>query len=71
MKASTYILACVVPINLFLNYYLVWHPQTTLGFKGAPIAVSITYWIMLFLIILYIKFIEPLIIFIMGLYKFK
>ena len=58
MKASTYVLAAVLPINIALNYYLVWKPSTALGFKGAPIAVSITYWCMLLFLILYIKYVE-------------
>ncbi|KAL4072169.1 MATE efflux family protein [Scleroderma citrinum] len=40
----TRIILCVAPINIFLNYVLVWGPQPArLGFIGAPIASSISY----------------------------
>lgn len=56
--ATTYILIIVAPINFILNYILVWHPTYGLGFIGAPIAVSIIYWLMTILMIGYIAFID-------------
>lgn len=55
--AATYILLIVAPINIALNYLLVWSPYG-LGFIGAPIAVSIVYWLMTILLIAYIAFID-------------
>ncbi|BFZ60072.1 ethionine resistance protein [Saitoella coloradoensis] len=57
-KAGTYILFIAAPLNIVLNYVLVWHPKVGLGFIGAPIAVSFTWWLMAFLGALYIKFID-------------
>ncbi|KAI9296652.1 MATE efflux family protein [Neoconidiobolus thromboides FSU 785] len=58
MQAQTYITFSVLPINLILNYVLVWNESTTLGFKGAPLTSAITYWLYLILGILYAKFIN-------------
>ncbi|KAF0354930.1 MATE efflux family protein [Gigaspora margarita] len=57
MKATTYVLAICCPINIFLNYALIWEPLS-LGYIGAPIATTITNWLMLFLTFLYIKYID-------------
>ncbi|KAM5538601.1 hypothetical protein V8D89_007630 [Ganoderma adspersum] len=43
MRASTYVLAAVAPVNLALNVYLVHH--TRLGLLGSPLAISITFWV--------------------------
>jgi MATE family multidrug resistance protein len=51
MSASTIVLACVFPINLGLNIALVHY--TPLGLLGAPLALSITYWLMFILIALF------------------
>lgn len=56
--AATYILVIVAPINIVLNYVLVWHPTYGLGYIGAPIAVSIVYWLMTLLMLAYIVFID-------------
>ncbi|KAI9569366.1 multidrug Oligosaccharidyl-lipid polysaccharide flippase [Boletus coccyginus] len=38
------IIICVAPINILMNYALVWGPDSIrLGFIGAPIAISISY----------------------------
>jgi MATE family multidrug resistance protein len=58
MNASTYILIIIVPINIALNYLLVNSPTFGLGFIGAPLAVSITNWLMLILGICYVAFIK-------------
>ncbi|EGV63061.1 hypothetical protein CANTEDRAFT_106835 [Yamadazyma tenuis ATCC 10573] len=56
--AATYILMIVAPINILLNYLLVWSPTYGLGYIGAPIAVSIVYWLMTLLMIGYIVFVD-------------
>lgn len=58
MHASTYVLLIVSPLNAFLNYSLVWSPWIGMGFMGAPLATSISYWNMLLLLILYIRFVN-------------
>lgn len=57
-NASTYILAVVVPLNYVLNWLLVWNPTTALGFVGAPIAISISYWITALLMLAYAVFVD-------------
>ena len=42
MRAATVVLILVAPVNLATNIILVYH--TPLGFIGAPVAISITYW---------------------------
>lgn len=51
MRASTIVLIIVSPINIGLNIALVHH--TSLGLLGSPIAISITYWLSFFLLILF------------------
>ncbi|KAL0080250.1 mate-domain-containing protein [Phycomyces blakesleeanus] len=55
MRASTYVLMVASPINLGLNYMMVY--PLGLGFIGAPLATSLSYWIMLGLLLLYIRFV--------------
>lgn len=43
MHASTAVLLVTSPLNVGLNYWLVF--QTDLGLLGAPLATSITYWL--------------------------
>ncbi|KAI8982423.1 mate-domain-containing protein [Mycotypha africana] len=50
----TYILIICTPFNLLMNYVLVWLPQFSLGFHGAPIASCISYWLLVLLLTLYI-----------------
>lgn len=50
MRASTLVLTIVLPINIALNILLIHH--TPLGFVGSPLAISITYWLSFFLLIL-------------------
>ncbi|KAJ1980700.1 ethionine resistance protein [Dimargaris xerosporica] len=57
MHASTSILIFIAPLNIVLNYFLVWHPATAIGFVGAPLANSISYWFMFVLFILYVRFV--------------
>lgn len=58
MQASTYVLMIVSPLNLLMNYSFVYLEPFKLGFAGAPLATSLSYWLMLILIMLYIRFIR-------------
>jgi len=58
MHASTYVLLIVSPINVVLNYVLVWNKYIGIGYIGAPIATSISYWLMLILLLFYIRFVD-------------
>ncbi|KAG1860551.1 MATE efflux family protein [Suillus tomentosus] len=49
MKAATWVLITVSPINIALNIFLVHY--TSLGMLGCPVALSITYWCAFFLLI--------------------
>ncbi|PHH81340.1 hypothetical protein CDD82_1001 [Ophiocordyceps australis] len=55
-RATTYILLIAAPINVLINWLLVWH--LGLGFIGAPIAVAITETLLPILLVLYVKFID-------------
>ncbi|KAM9932084.1 hypothetical protein OXX80_008272 [Metschnikowia pulcherrima] len=57
-NAGTYVLVIAVPISFLLNWILVWHPVYGLGFIGAPLATSISYWVMCFLMFLYVVFVD-------------
>ncbi|KAK3833482.1 MAG: putative MATE efflux family protein subfamily [Linnemannia elongata] len=58
MHASTYVLLIASPINVVLNYVLVWNKYIGMGYIGAPLATSISYWNMLILLLLYIRFVD-------------
>ncbi|CAO3586101.1 unnamed protein product [Absidia cylindrospora] len=58
MQASTYSLIIASPINLVLNYVLVYVEPFKLGFIGAPIATSFSYWLMLILLLAYARFVD-------------
>ncbi|ODQ81328.1 hypothetical protein BABINDRAFT_33867 [Babjeviella inositovora NRRL Y-12698] len=45
-NASTSVLFVVAPLNILLNYTLVWSPAFGIGYIGAPVAVAISYWAM-------------------------
>jgi MATE family multidrug resistance protein len=49
MKAATWVLIMISPINIALNIFLVHY--TSLGMLGCPVALSITYWCAFFLLI--------------------
>lgn len=53
---SSYSLFLAAPVNAILNYVLVWHPDLGLGFAGAPIAMSVSYWLMFIQMILYVRY---------------
>lgn len=52
MSASTMVLLVVSPLNAFLNWLLVWGPDSVrMGFVGAPLASAISNWLMFLLCI--------------------
>ncbi|KAG2224850.1 hypothetical protein INT45_008032 [Circinella minor] len=53
MRASTYVLLFASPLNFLINYALVHVESVRLGFIGAPIATSLSYWLMFILLVLY------------------
>ncbi|KAI8975040.1 mate-domain-containing protein [Mycotypha africana] len=55
MQASTYCMLITAPVNFILNYSFVYPCQ--LGFIGAPLATSLSYWIMFGLLLLYTKYV--------------
>ncbi|KAJ3206299.1 hypothetical protein HDU67_008278 [Dinochytrium kinnereticum] len=57
MSASMVIIIVVSPINILLQYVLVWS-SWNIGVMGAPIAISISYCILALLMILYVLFIK-------------
>lgn len=56
MHASTYSMMITAPLNFILNYLLVYTFE--MGFIGAPIATSFSYWLMFILLLLYIKWVD-------------
>ncbi|KAI9477976.1 MAG: mate-domain-containing protein [Benjaminiella poitrasii] len=54
MHASTYAMLITAPINFILNTTFV----SKWGFVGAPLATSISYWLMLALLLLYTKYVQ-------------
>ncbi|ANZ77255.1 BA75_04294T0 [Komagataella pastoris] len=52
--ASTYVLLFCAPLNMLLNYLLVWDKKIGLGYIGAPVAVVFTNWLMAAMLIVYI-----------------
>ncbi|GAO16586.1 hypothetical protein UVI_02019760 [Ustilaginoidea virens] len=55
-RATTYVLIVAAPINVLINWLLVW--RMGLGFVGAPIAVAITESLLPILLFLYIAFVD-------------
>ncbi|KAI9354998.1 mate-domain-containing protein [Pilaira anomala] len=53
-NAPTLVLFLGTPLNVLLNYVLVWIPSLSFGFAGAPIASCISYWAIVLLLALYI-----------------
>lgn len=56
--ASTYVLVVCAPLNVFLNYLLVWDKRVGLGFVGAPLSVVIVNWLMAALLTGYTVFVQ-------------
>ncbi|KAJ6444481.1 Multi antimicrobial extrusion protein [Purpureocillium lavendulum] len=55
-RATTYILLAAAPINIFINWLLVW--KLGYGFVGAPIAVAITENLLPLFLFLYVVFVD-------------
>lgn len=55
-NATTYVLIIAAPINIFVNWFLVWHLK--LGYIGAPIAVAFTESLLPILLFLYVFFVK-------------
>lgn len=58
MKAQTYIIVSILPLNFLFNYLLILNPTTSIGFVGAPLTSVLTFWIMACLGVLYIAFVD-------------
>ena len=56
--ANTYVLIFCAPLNVILNYVLVWDKNIGIGFIGAPIAVVLTDYLMAILSVCYVIYIE-------------
>ena len=54
MRASTFVLIMVLPINVLLNIFFIHY--TSLGFLGSPVAISITYWLAFAILCLFTYF---------------
>ncbi|KAI8963880.1 MATE efflux family protein [Daldinia sp. FL1419] len=54
--ATTYVLLIAAPLNIFMNWLLVWH--FGFGFVGAPISVAITQTLMPLLLLSYVCFVD-------------
>ncbi|KAJ3415899.1 hypothetical protein HDV05_003740 [Chytridiales sp. JEL 0842] len=57
MSASLYVILIVSPINFGLQYLLVWSPWA-IGPEGSPLAVAISYTILFFLLMGYVRFVQ-------------
>ncbi|RPA83430.1 multidrug and toxin extrusion protein 2 [Ascobolus immersus RN42] len=55
-RAPMIVLLITAPLNMLLNYLLVWNSHIGLGFVGAPLAVVISNYCMPFFLFLYIRF---------------
>lgn len=58
--AGTYILFITAPINVFLNWLLIYSDTFGVGFIGAPIASVINFWAMFLLLVLYVVYVDGL-----------
>ncbi|CAI8498572.1 unnamed protein product [Pichia kudriavzevii] len=56
--AGQYVLFIVAPINILLNYELVWNKYFGIGFLGAPLATSLSYWLAAGMMFVYMFFID-------------
>lgn len=54
--ATTYVLIIAAPLNILVNWLLVWHFEW--GFVGAPISVAITQTLMPLLLLAYVVFVD-------------
>lgn len=58
MKANLYVLVLGLPLEALLQYLLVFHPSTRMGFYGAPLAAAVCDWVILGLLVLYTCFVN-------------
>jgi len=56
--AGTYMLLIGAPLNLILNYVLVWSPKFSLGYIGGPLSTCISSWVIVLLTVLYIRYVN-------------
>ncbi|KAL1573106.1 mate efflux family protein [Candida albicans] len=57
-EAGTGILFVSAPINIGLSWFLVWNETYGIGYIGAPIATGINFWLMMILLVLYVRYID-------------
>lgn len=57
-QAAQYVLFICTPINIILNYILVWDSRIGIGFAGAPLATSISFTLMALFLFLYVLLID-------------
>lgn len=57
-EAGTGILFISAPIHVVVSWALVWSRNWGLGFVGAPIALTLNYWLMASLLVLYVRFVD-------------
>lgn len=57
-NAPTFVLMLGTPLNVLLNYTLIWVPSISLGFSGAAIASVIAYWVIVLFMSLYIYYVD-------------
>ncbi|CAO3677123.1 unnamed protein product [Umbelopsis vinacea] len=57
-SAGTYMLLIGAPLNLILNYFLVWSPTFSIGYIGGPLSTCISSWVIVFLTALYIRYVN-------------
>ena len=56
MRAGTYVLLVIAPLNIVLNYTLVF--SFRMGLMGPPLATGISYWLACLLLVLYAKMVH-------------
>ncbi|CAB4253783.1 similar to Saccharomyces cerevisiae YDR338C Putative protein of unknown function [Maudiozyma barnettii] len=56
--AGIYVLLICAPLNIVMSWTLVWNKYIGIGFIGSAVAVVINFWLMFFLLLMYVIFIE-------------
>ncbi|ODV84543.1 hypothetical protein CANARDRAFT_200590 [[Candida] arabinofermentans NRRL YB-2248] len=57
-EAGTIILFITAPLNILLNWLLIYSETFGLGYIGAPISTVINFWLMFILLVLYVMFVD-------------
>lgn len=57
-EAGTGVLLLSAPLNACLAFFLVWNKRYGVGYIGAAIAAAVNYWLMAFLLVLYVIYID-------------